>query len=141
MRTLAFVVFGVCACSPSGVTASRVESAMAQTFANLIQAEESSLGLPPLDVASFRASASCRRNGPGSETRGGGDWSCTVEWFPPGHRGPWQETYELSVTADGCYTATADGEGGPLGGPKLTLRDGTVITNLLYAFDGCFDAM
>jgi hypothetical protein len=43
------------------------------------------------------------------------------------------------VTTDGCYTATVDASDSRLGGPTLTARDGTTVTNLLYVFDGCFD--
>jgi hypothetical protein len=129
----------VCGCGATGITATRLERALAPTFANLIETQESMLGRPPLDVTSLRASASCHRLGPGSATGGGGDWQCTLAWFAPGRRGPWFDSYELSVTTDGCFTATSDGQEGHLGGPRLTLRDGTTATNLLYAFDGCFD--
>ncbi|HEY3819699.1 MAG TPA: hypothetical protein VGL81_21170 [Polyangiaceae bacterium] len=126
-------------CGPNGITARRIEHALAPTFANLIQTQESLLGLTGLDVAALRASATCHRIGPGNDNRGAGDWLCTIEWFPPGRRAPWLDKYELSVTTDGCYTATADGEEGHLGGPRITLRSGPTIANLLYAFDGCFD--
>jgi hypothetical protein len=129
----------VCGCRATGITATRLERALAPTFANLIETQESMLGRPALDVPSLRASASCHRTGPGLATRGAGDWQCTVAWFAPGRRGPWFDSYELSVTTDGCFTATADGEEGHLGGPRLTLRAGTTATNLLYAFDVCFD--
>lgn len=136
---LATGTIALCGCDSTGITATRLEHALAPTFANLIETQETMLGRPPLDVASLRASASCRRVGPGNAASGGGDWQCTLAWFAPGRRGPWFDSYELSVTTDGCYTATADGEEGHLGGPRLTLRDGTSVTNLLYAFDGCFD--
>jgi hypothetical protein len=129
----------LCGCGSNGVTATRIEYAVAPTFANLIQSQEAILGMPPLDASTLRASAACHRVGPGDEPSGGGDWSCTIEWFPPGHRGPWHDIYELSVTTDGCYTAIADGEGGHVGGPRLTTRAGITFTNMLYAFDGCFD--
>jgi hypothetical protein len=128
------------ACGSNGVTAARIEAALAPTFANLIQVQESALGLPPLDISAFQATAVCHRIGPGNEPSGSGSWLCTVEWVPPGRKRPWRDTYELSVTMDGCYTATTDTEEGHLGGPRLTTRDGTTVTNLLYAFDGCFDA-
>jgi hypothetical protein len=135
---LCLVLLG--SCDKSGVSEARVESAIAPTFANLIETQESMLGLPPLDVTLLHASASCHRLGPGSDPQGAGKWLCTLEWSPPNHRTPWRDAYELEVTPDGCYTATADSEDNHLGGPKLTLRDGTVVTNLLYVFDGCFDA-
>ncbi len=136
---IALFGFALGGCGSSRVTAERVENAVAPTFANLIQTQETMLGLPPLDVSSFHASASCHRVGPGTDVSGSGTWLCTVEWMPKGHRSVWRDSYELSVTTDGCYTATADEAGGHLGGPRLTIEDGTQVVNLLYAFDGCFD--
>jgi hypothetical protein len=47
------------------------------------------------------------------------------------------DTYDVSVSTDGCYTATVDGE--QLGGPAIKASDGSDVRNLLYAFEGCFD--
>jgi hypothetical protein len=60
---------------------------------------------------------------------------------------PWQgpdrqtlrDTFDLFVTTDGCYTATAAAE--TLGGPTLKTTTGSSVRNLLYAFEGCFDTM
>jgi ABC-2 type transport system permease protein len=128
-----------CGCGSSGITAPRLERALAPTFANLIQTQGTLLGLPPVDVASLRASATCHRVGPGSNPQGAGDWGCTLQWSPPGYRGTWRDHFDVSLTTDGCYTATADGEDGHLGGPRITRRDGTIVANIVYAFDGCFD--
>ena len=81
----------------------------------------------------------CHRVGPGEALRGGGTWRCGVAWSYPGSRGPLHDTYELTVTTDGCYTATADAAEGHIGGPTIKTRDGATVTNLLYAFDGRFD--
>jgi ABC-2 type transport system permease protein len=124
---------------PGGVSASRIEDAVAPTFANLIHAQRSILKLPSVDPSLLRAHAQCKRMGSGGETRGAGDWTCTVLWSSPGQRTLLQDTYDLSVTPDGCYTATADGAEAHIGGPTLTARDGTTLPNLLYTFDGCFD--
>jgi hypothetical protein len=139
LAALATGACALCGCGSTEITSTRLERALAPTFANLIETQESMLGKPPLDVSSLRASATCTRIGPGTATSGGGDWQCTVAWFAPGRRGALFDSYELSVTTDGCYTATSDGQDGHLGGPRLTLRNGTTVTNLLYAFDGCFD--
>jgi len=122
-----------------GVTASRIEDAVAPTFANLIHLQRSILGLPSLAASTLRASAQCHKVGAPKETRGAGDWTCTITWVTPGQRTPLRDTYDLSVTVDGCYTATADGAEAHIGGPTLTTQDGTTIVNLLYTFDGCFD--
>ena len=48
-----------------------------------------------------------------------------------------RDNYELFVTTDGCYTATAAVES--VGGPTLRAEDGAEVRNLLYAYEGCFD--
>jgi ABC-2 type transport system permease protein len=126
-------------CSSSGLTASKLEKAFAPTFANLVQVQEAKLGLPYVSASAFRASATCHRVGPGNETSGSGNWMCTVSWSVPGHSNTLRDGYDLSVTPDGCYTASADGEEAHVGGPTLTTRQGATVTNLVYVFDGCFD--
>jgi ABC-2 type transport system permease protein len=136
---LALVFASVRRCG-GGVTASRLEEAFAPTFANLVHLQRSILRLPEIDRAVLRATAQCEKVGAsGRGARGPGDWTCTVLWSSPGQRIPLRDAYELSVTGDGCYTAKADGSEAHIGGPTLTARDGTTITNLLYAFEGCFD--
>ncbi len=128
------------ACRSGGVTARKLENALAPTFANLIHVQRNVLALPIIEASALRATATCKRIGPGPDATGGGDWKCTVDWSPPGYRGILHDTYDLSVTMDGCYTATSDASEGHLGGPTL-LRPGSAVpvTNMLYAFDGCFD--
>jgi ABC-2 type transport system permease protein len=126
-------------CGSGGITAERVENAVMPTFVNLIHLQRSTLGLPPVEPSALRAFATCHRVGPGEAARGAGNWMCTIAWSYPGSRGPLRDAYELSVTMDGCYTATSDGAEGHLGGPTLTTRGGVTLVNLLYAFDGCFD--
>jgi hypothetical protein len=136
---LAATMLLLSSCGSGGVTANRIEDALAPTFANLIQLQRSILGLPDVDASALRASASCHKLGQGMDVSGGGNWTCTIVWFLPGHRGPLRDAYDLSVTMDGCYTATSEGAEGHLGGPTITMQDGTPTTNLLYVFDGCFD--
>src|SRR5262249_40146161 len=111
-------------------------AAIGTTFANLVDVQVSRLGLPPLTARDFAATAICRRHG--TSDRGAGDWTCTLVWQGPDRR-TLRDTYDLSVTTDGCYTATATGEG--LGGPTLKRRDGGAVRNLLAVFEGCFDPM
>jgi ABC-2 type transport system permease protein len=127
------------ACRPAVVSKTKLEAAFAPTFANLIQTEEAMLGSPNVDARAFRASASCDRTGPGpSASVGGGHWVCTVSWSIPG-RGALRDTYDVTVTPDACFTATAEGESAHVGGPTIKTPAGTSVPNLLYAFDGCFD--
>jgi ABC-2 type transport system permease protein len=125
---------------PAGVTTARLEEAFAPTFANLVHLQRSRLKLPEIDRAVLRSTAQCQKVGATArDSRGAGDWTCTVLWSSPGQRVALRDTYDLSVTPDGCYTATADGSEAHVGGPTLTARDGTTITNLLSTFEGCFD--
>ena len=133
-----FVSVALYGCGSRGVTPAGLEKAFAPTFANLVHVQESMLGLPAVDASLLQATATCRRVGPGSHDAGGGSWKCTVEWSIPGQRGPVHDSYDLSVSMDGCYAATVDEA--HLGGPTLKKRDGSSVINLLYAFDGCFDA-
>ena len=122
-----------------GVTQRRVEDAFARTFANLVAVQVARMGAAPVEPVSLHAFAQCKKVGAmPRETRGPGDWACDVGWYVPGQRAPVHDTYDLSVTADGCYAATADAEA-HIGGPTVTSHGGATLRNLLYAFDGCFD--
>jgi hypothetical protein len=128
-------VFG---CGPSPITSARIDHAIAPTFANLIHAQLSRLGLPPMAASDIKVTASCRKAVEGNRSVGAGDWVCTLVWQRP-NRQTLRDTYELSVTTAGCYTATVDSGEGHLGGPILKAWDGSDVRNLLYTFEGCFD--
>jgi len=108
---------------------------MESTFANLVSAQLSSLEIPAMTPSEFDVTASCRRLAAGHDT-GAGEWMCRLRWLGP-DRQTLRDTFDLVVTTDGCYTATAEGE--QLGGPTLTARDGRVVRNLLRVFEGCFE--
>jgi hypothetical protein len=137
---LAIVLLGAVVFRRSdGVTVGGIEGSVAPTFSNLVQLQRSLMGLPTVDPSILRASAQCHKVGPVKDGSGAGSWTCTVSWLSPGQRTSLRDTYDLSVTMDGCYTATADGSEAHLGGPTLVARDGTPVVNWLYAFDSCFD--
>src|SRR5262245_14295028 len=121
-------------CTLSPITALRIEASMETTFANLVQLQVSTLGLPPMAAADFEVTASCRKLSSG--TNGSGDWICNLLWLGPDRR-PLRDSYDLFVTTDGCYTAAV--EGANLGGPLLKAADGKDVRNLLFTFEGCFD--
>jgi hypothetical protein len=108
---------------------------VAPTFANLVRYQVSSMGLHVMGTSDLEVQANCIRKAEDREA-GAGDWTCTVYWRGPG-RQALNDTYDLSVTTDGCYTATVEGES--LGGPLLQTPDGRTVRNHLYAFEGCFD--
>src|SRR5262245_42869968 len=122
-------------CGSSPITSSRIERAIAPTFANLIHLQVSSMGLPPIAASDFAVRASCRKLMAGS-SEGYGEWVCTLVWQGREQRTR-RDTFDLFVTTDGCYTASIEGDS--LGGPTLKTPEGSDVRNLLYTFEGCFD--
>ena len=93
--------------------------------------------MPAVRASDLNVTASCRR--PGATTNAGaGEWVCRLRWLGPDRR-PLFDTFDLVVTTDGCYTASAECE--QLGGVAVTTRDGRDMRNLLHTFEGCFDTM
>jgi len=125
----------VSACSRSPITADRIERALESTFGNLVAVQVSWLEIPAMMPSEFDVTASCRRLGVSSNA-GAGEWTCRLRWLGP-DRQTLRDTFDLVVTTDGCYTATAEGE--QLGAPTLTTRKGRAVRNLLHTFEGCFD--
>jgi hypothetical protein len=130
------MIVAVSGCGPSPITSDRIEGAIAPTFGNLIQVQLSWLGQPPVAGSDIKVTASCRKLATGSGAAGAGEWVCTLAWRAP-NRGTLNDTYDLFVATDGCYTATVAGES--LGGPTLKASDDRDVRNLLYTFEGCFD--
>jgi hypothetical protein len=127
------------ACGPSPITSTRIEAAIAPTFANLIQLQLARLGVTPVPTSALTVRARCQRlpGGTGRTSAGAGSWTCSLIWFGPNHR-RLVDSYELSVGTDACYTATVE-TNEALGGPTIPIGDGREVKNLLYAFEGCFD--
>jgi hypothetical protein len=130
----ALAAAGAVGCTFSPITASRIEGAIAPTFANLVHVQMSWLGVPPLPASQSGVTARCRRLI--DRQAGSGEWTCVLAWRGPDRR-LLRDTFELVVGTDGCYTATASAES--FGGPMLTAEDGRRVRNVLYAFEGCFD--
>ena len=133
----AIVFVSMAGCGSSPLTATRIESAVGTTFANLVGVQVTSLGLPSIEHSDVGARVTCRRPAGSAETRSG-DWVCTIAWQGPDGR-PLRDTYDVFVAADGCYTAGA--EAATLGGPTITTSEGRLVKNLLYKFEGCFDTL
>ena len=112
-----------------------MESAVATTFANLVQVQVWSAQVPAMTASDFAAKATCRRLTAGNSA-GSGEWLCTVVWKGP-EKQFLRDTYDLFIMPDGCYMAQVSGE--LFGGPVLKASSGRDVRNLLYAFDGCFD--
>src|SRR5262249_41062068 len=134
---IAIAAAAAASCGSSPITSDRIEPAIERTFANLVQVQVSVLRMPAMAASEFEVTASCRKQGT-SSTAGSGDWTCRLRWLGP-DRQTLRDTFDLFVTTDGCYTATASGDS--LGGPTLKMSDGSDVRNLLYTFEGCFDTM
>jgi len=141
LRMLPALVAATCfaACGSSSITRTRVERGVAPTFANLVQVQLGRMGLGPVPPPGIRVVANCRRMTPGREEAGSGEWACALTWYGP-NRTPLVDAYDVSIAADGCYTASVGAGEGNLGGPAMPAPDGTRIRNVLYAFDGCLDS-
>ena len=112
-------------CGSNPVTADRLERAVESTFANLVQVQVARLDIAPIARSALDVTAACRPSSGG--TRGAGEWTCRVRWFGP-DRQPLRDTFDVVVTTDACYTATAEGD--QLGGPALKTAAGNEIRNL-----------
>jgi hypothetical protein len=123
-------------CGSSPITSSRIEAAIAPTFANLVHAQLARTGLSPVPASDLTVTASCYRSNGG--TIGAGEWVCTLIWHGP-NQTSLHDTYDLAVGTDGCYTAVVDAAESQLGGPTVKTANGTAVRNLLYSFEGCFD--
>jgi hypothetical protein len=123
------------ACGPSPITPLRIETALQTTFANRLELQIARLQLPARASPDFAVTAICRKQA-AERNSGAGDWTCVLVW-QGANREMLRDTYDLFVTTDGCYTATAEGE--TFGQPTLKTPDGRDTTNLLYSFEGCFD--
>jgi hypothetical protein len=140
LAVVAIVLAAVSLRGRSGdVTRAHLENDVASTFANLVALQVAKVGRAG-DAASLHASAQCRKVAAPRERRGAGDWTCDIAWYVPARYAALRDRYDLHVTPDGCYAASADGEEAHVGGPTITLRDGTTTRNLLYAFEGCVGA-
>jgi hypothetical protein len=126
----------VTGCGASPITSRRLERALGPTFANLVHAQVARLGLSPVAAADIKVTAACYRID--GRHSGAGDWVCTLIWSGP-NGVTLHDRYDVSVTSDGCYTATVDASEAQLGGPVVTASDGRSVRNLLHTFDGCFD--
>jgi len=125
---------------PPGVTAARLDRSIASTFDNLTILQQRLLGHQVPAGAALNILPTCTRHG--GLTRGpSDDWLCHLDVYSltPGST-PYREasvTYDVSVTANGCYQAEAP----PTFVGEQTMRavNQQNVINPLFAFNGCFD--
>jgi ABC-2 type transport system permease protein len=135
----AALLIGSTACGSGGITANRVDAAVAPTFANLYVLQQAQHGLR-VTASSLQSKATCTRGDQSTPDSGPGeDWVCSIQWFKKGPAIPVAASYSLHVQANGCYTAEGDGPPDVNGQPTVTTASGDTVVNPLYKFDGCFD--
>lgn len=124
-------------CGHEEVTRTRVEQAIAPTFANLYVQRATLLGESGVTVATTDASATCDRGGPKVPDAGPGpDWICMIH-FRDDHGQTQDGKFEVQAKSDATYVA-----GGPsklVGQAMLTDSHGHDVPNPVFEFDGAFD--
>jgi ABC-2 type transport system permease protein len=126
---------------PVGVTAPRLDAAIATTFNNLTLLQQQIIGrqVPAgarLDVVPYCNRRSTRSVGPG-------DWTCNVAVFvPQPKKVPFQRSiveYDVSVSSDGCFKAQSPPAF--VGGPTMQDAAGGTVVNPLFTVYGCFNVL
>lgn len=124
---------------PTGATARRLKASLSPAFNGVTVLQQRQLGRAVPAGAKLNLQTTCARHG--STPTGPGDWSCTVTVFmPQAGANPFAQTpvtYDVSVSSDGCYKATAP----PSFVGQQTMRDarGNNVTNPLFTIYGCFN--
>jgi hypothetical protein len=123
-------------CGSPDVTKTRLEHAIAPTFANLYVQRATILGQPGVTVAGIAASAACDRGPKVPAVGPGPNWVCVITFHDD--KGQVQSgKFEVHAKADATYVA-----GGPsklVGSATITDKAGKDVPNPVFEFDGAFD--
>lgn len=126
---------------PVGVTAPRLDAAVAATFNKLTLLQQQIIGRQVPAGAGLDIVPYCSRRG--QRSVGPGDWTCNVDVFlPQPKRVPFQRSiveYDVSVSADGCFKAQSPPAF--VGGPTMTDAAGRQVVNPLFIVYGCFNIL
>ena len=130
-----------CGIGPTGVTATRVATALGREFNNVSLLQQSLIGRRVPPNARLYVQPQCNRRG--TKAVGPGDWNCNIYvYIPQPNAVPYQLTsvdYEVSVQYNGCYKAQSPPAF--LGGPTMPDAAGHTVTNPLFVVYGCFDVL
>ncbi|MCZ4103462.1 hypothetical protein C8250_000630 [Streptomyces sp. So13.3] len=133
----AAVIAATTAAGSPDVTRTRVEQALAPTFANLYVQQAGILGVPGITAAGIDASAHCDRGGPKvADVGSGADWICMMTFHDDQHKVQTGK-FELQIKADSTFVA-----GGPsklIGLVTITDKTGTDVPNPVFEFDGALN--
>ncbi|HWE33323.1 MAG TPA: ABC transporter permease [Solirubrobacteraceae bacterium] len=125
---------------PVPITVRKVQAAFIPAFTNLTLLQQRLLGRNAPPGTKLNILPSCRRRGTTSAGPGS-DWTCQLDVLipQPGANpfNPTIVTYDMSVTADGCFKADAP----PSFVGQQMMRDaaGKQVVNPLFTVYGCFD--
>lgn len=127
-------------CSPTNVTAGRLQASMARTFSNLYVLQQVQEGNPRPAPGSLQTAAHCQKGTPATPQNGAGnDWMCDITYLVAGPSTPVTAIYNVNVQTDGCYAADGDGPASVNGSRTITGPHYQQVVNPLWLIDGCFD--
>lgn len=125
----------------SGIDRTKVEAALATSFAHLYVLQTERLNRPAVTDGDLRATAACDKAGDRVDDVGpGSDWRCVVSWTLPGSSAVGNATYQLDVAADGRFVADGDGPKEVNGFFQVRTPSGDA-PNPLWQFDGTVDLL
>ena len=123
----------------SGVTRTKVETVMAQTFAGLYRLQTEQLHRPAVTESQMGVTSSCEKGDAMEEDVGPGtDWRCQVNWHIPGATATGSAIYQVDVQPDGRIVADGDGPKAVNGYFTVRTVAGTVA-NPLWQVDSLVD--
>jgi ABC-2 type transport system permease protein len=126
---------------PTGVTAPRLNHAIATAFSNASLLQQQLLGRTAPAGARLNVQPYCNRRG--AKAQGPGDWLCNVYVYLPQPKSvPFQRTnvdYDVSVASDGCFKAQAPPNF--IGDQTMREASGKTIANPLFVVYGCFNTL
>jgi ABC-2 type transport system permease protein len=139
--TVAVIAVAAPGSTGSGIEQSKLERALATTFAHLYRVQTQQLHRPDVTEAQLRTAAICQKGGGLVANSGPGNgWRCVVTWHLPGVDAVGNATYQLDVTSDGRYIADGDGPREVNGYFVVSTPTGDA-PNPLWQFDGIVDLL
>jgi ABC-2 type transport system permease protein len=126
---------------PAGDTAHRLQATFTPAFNNLTLLQQRELGrrVPPGTKLNVVPTCSRRAQTP----KGPGDWVCTMTVYipQPGAQpfNPTPVSYDVSLTADGCYKAVSPPSF--VGQQTMKAASGQTVVNPLFTIYGCFNTL
>jgi ABC-2 type transport system permease protein len=137
--TLACAV-GLSGCGSTGLTAARLQSSIAPTFARLYVLQQVDQGNPRPSLTKLHPRGHCQKGTPDSTQQGAGDdWVCHITFLVAGPATPVVATYTVNLQTNGCYAADGDGPTALNGSRTITGAGYEQVPNPLWLINGCFD--